>query len=184
MKDMQPIFTLRYGEFAVADYLSKNIKEASVFVPSSAQEKGIDFLLYKFSDGVNLINTIQVKMSRAYYNMNSKYQGTLWFNRFEPQDNADWFILVGIYANYPKDVDSSINAFNWDTIMLAFKNKEMKQFMDEDWLKTDIERKDKMFGFGFNGKKEIRQTRGYIEERDMTSYLIENRIEEIKNSFR
>lgn len=51
-------------------------------------------------------------------------------------------------------------------------------------MKTDIERKDKMFGFGFNGKKEIRQTRGYIEERDMTSYLIENRIEEIKNSFR
>ncbi len=46
---MQPVFTLQYGEFAVADYLSKNIKEASVFIPSSAQEKGIDLLLYKFS---------------------------------------------------------------------------------------------------------------------------------------
>lgn len=74
---MQPVFTLQYGEFAVADYLSKNIKEASVFIPSSAQEKGIDLLLYKFSNGVNLINTIQVKMSRAYYNLNSKYQSTL-----------------------------------------------------------------------------------------------------------
>lgn len=76
----------------------------------------------------------------------SKYQSMLWYNRFEPQDNADWFILVGIYANCPKDVNASIKAFEWDTIMLAFKNKEMKQFMDEVRLKTDIERKDKMFG--------------------------------------
>lgn len=68
--------------------------------------------------------------------------------------------------------------------MLAFKNKEMKQFMDEVRLKTDTERKDKMFGFGFNEKNEIVQTRGYIEERDMSQYLIENRIEEIRNSFR
>lgn len=68
--------------------------------------------------------------------------------------------------------------------MLAFKNKEMKQFMDEVRLKTDIERKDKMFGFGFNEKNEIVQTRGYIEERNMSQYLIENRIEEIRNSFR
>lgn len=181
---MQPIFTLQYGEFAVADYLSKNIKEASVFIPSSAQEKGIDLLLYKFSNGVNLINTIQVKMSRAYYNINSKYQSMLWYNRFEPQDNADWFILVGIYAKSPKDVNAPVKAFEWDKIMLAFKNKEMKQFMDEVRLKTDTERKDKMFGFGFNDKSEIVQTRGHIEERDMSQYLIENRIEEIRNSFR
>ena len=56
--------------------------------------------------------------------------------------------------------------------------------MDEVRLKTDTERKDKMFGFGFNEKNEIVQTRGYIEERDMSQYLIENRIEEIRNSFR
>ena len=56
--------------------------------------------------------------------------------------------------------------------------------MDEVRLKTDIERKDKMFGFGFNEKSKIVQTRGYIEERDMSQYLIENRIEEITNSFR
>lgn len=68
--------------------------------------------------------------------------------------------------------------------MLAFKNKEMKQFMDEVRLKTDTERKDKMFGFGFNEKNEIVQTRRYIEERNMSQYLIENRIEEIRNSFR
>lgn len=58
----------------------------------------------------------------------------------------------------------------------------MKQFMEEVRLKTDNERKDKMFGF--NEKSEIVQTRGYIEERDMSQYFIENKIEEIRNSFR
>lgn len=140
--------------------------------------------MYKFSNGVNLVNTIQVKMSRAYYYPNKRYQGTLWFNRFKPQDNADWFILVGIYSDFPEDKNVSANSIVWDTIMLAFKNKEMKQFMDEVRLKSDPEKSDKMFGFGFNGKKEIRQTRGYPEERDMARYLIENRIDEIRNSFR
>lgn len=55
-------------------------------------------------------------MSRAYYNLYSKYQGMLWYNRFEPQDNADLFILVGIYANCPKDVNASIKAFEWEQL--------------------------------------------------------------------
>lgn len=158
---MEPIFTLQYGEFAVADYLSKNIKDVSVFIPASAQEKGIDLLLYKFCNGVNLINTIQVKMSRTYYDINKKYQGTLWFNRFVPQDNADWFILVGIYADLPVEREVSAKSTQWNTIMLAFKNNEMKKFMDEVRLKKNPEQEDKMFGFGFNGANEIRQTRGY-----------------------
>ena len=158
---MEPIFTLPYGEFAVADSLSKNIKDVSVFIPASAQTTGIDLLLYKFCNGVNLINTIQVKMSRTYYDINKKYQGTLWFNRFVPQDNADWFILVGIYADLPVEREVSAKSTQWNTIMLAFKNNEMKKFMDEVRLKKNPEQEDKMFGFGFNGANEIRQTRGY-----------------------
>lgn len=181
---MQAMFTMQYGEFAVADYLSKEIKDASVFIPTSAQEKGIDLLLYKFSNGKNQVTTIQVKMSRAYYYPNKKYQGTLWLNRFVPQSNADWFIIVGIYAKYPEFVQNAKTTdTKWDTLMLAFKNEEMVQFMEEVRLKKNPEKYDKMFGFGFNGKTEIRQTRGYKEERDMTSYLIENRIDEIRNSF-
>lgn len=63
---MEPIFTMQYAEFAVADFLSKRIKDASVFIPASAQEKGIDLLLYRFLNGCNTTNTIQVKMSRTY----------------------------------------------------------------------------------------------------------------------
>ena len=181
---MQAKFTIQYGEFAVAQYLSDNIKNASVFVPTSAQEKGIDLLLYKFCSGVNLVNTIQVKMSRAYRHPNKRYQNMPWFNRFTPQDNADWFILLGLYAQFPSEPDTPSKAIRWEEIMLAFKNKEMKHFMEEVRLKSDPERADKMFGFSFNSRDEIRQTRGYAEERDMSAYLIENRIKEIENSFK
>ena len=182
---MQPVFTMQYGEFAVADYLSKKIKDASVFVPASSQEKGIDLLLYRHENGCNTMNTIQVKMSRTYYTDKYEFPYYLWFNRFTVQQNADWFVLVGIYAKRPDDVaDAKVKSTTWDTIMLAFKNKEMKNFMSEVKLKKDISKDDRMFGFGFNDDKSIYQTRGYFEKRDMSKYLIENRIEEIKNSFR
>ena len=84
---MEPIFTMQYGEFAVADYLAKRIKNASVFIPASAQEKGIDLLLYRHENGRNTTNTIQVKMSRTYYDDEKKtaYPYHLWFNRFKIQ---------------------------------------------------------------------------------------------------
>ncbi|MGM9616804.1 hypothetical protein [Butyricicoccus sp.] len=182
---MQAKFTIQYGEFAVADYLAKQMEDVSVFIPSSAQEKGIDLLLYKFHNGVHKVCTVQVKMSRAYYYPNKKYQGTLWLNRFVPQDNADWFIIVGIYAKYPEEIEHTKSTdIKWDTLMLAFTNQEMKKFMEEVRLKKNPEKYDQMFGFGFNGKHEIMQTRGYKEERDMTQYLIENRLDEIRSSFR
>ena len=57
---MQPIFTMQYGEFAVADYLSKKIENVSVFIPASAQEKGIDLLLYRYDHNCNKANTIHI----------------------------------------------------------------------------------------------------------------------------
>ena len=39
---MEPKFTMQYVEFVVADFLSKNVKNTSVFIPASEQEKGID----------------------------------------------------------------------------------------------------------------------------------------------
>ena len=67
--------------------------------------------------------------------------------------------------------------------MLAFTNKEMTKFMTEVKQKKDPAKDDKMFGFGFDDNKLIFQTRGYSSHRDMTPYLIENRIDEIRNSF-
>jgi len=39
-----------------------------------------------------------------------------------------------------------------------------------------------MFGFGFNEKDMIIQTRGYHEERDMSEYLIEKRLSDIEKA--
>lgn len=182
---MEPIFTIQYGEFAVADYLSKKIKDASVFIPASAQEKGIDLLLYRHNNGCNTTNTIQVKMSRTYYSEkpDATYPYLLWFNRFPVQKNANWYILVGIYAKRPDDANAKAKSTSWDTIMLAFTNKEMDMFMAEVKQKKDPKKDDKMFGFGFDDSKRIYQTRGYAEQRDMTPFLIEQRLEEIRNSF-
>lgn len=183
---MEPIFTMQYGEFAVADYLSKRIKDASVFIPASAQEKGIDLLLYRHSNGCNTTNTIQVKMSRTYYNdkPGNGYPYYLWFNRFTIQANANWYILVGIYAKRSDDAATAkANSTNWDTIMLAFTKKEMSIFMAEVKQKKDPNKDDKMFGFGFDDAKNIFQTRGYSQIRDMSHYRIENRLDEIRNSF-
>ena len=183
---MEPIFTMQYGEFAVADYLSKKIKNASVFIPASAQEKGIDLLLYRHQNGCNTTNTIQVKMSRTYYSekADAKYPYHLWFNRFPLQKNANWYVLVGIYAKRPDEVETAkASSTSWDTIMLAFTNKEMSAFMASVKQKKDPTKDDKMFGFSFDDAKKVYQTRGYPEHRDMTAYLIENRIDEIKNSF-
>ena len=184
---MEPIFTMQYGEFSVADYLSKKIKDASVFIPASSQEKGIDLLLYRHHNGCNTTNTIQVKMSRTYYNESAKtgYPYYLWFNRFPIHKNANWYVLVGIYAKKPEEVESAkANSTNWDTIMLAFTNKEMEAFMAEVKQKKDPTKDDKMFGFGFDDEKNIFQTRGYSHIRDMSAYRIENRLNEIANSFK
>ena len=188
---MEPLFTMQYGEFAVADYLDKNkkLKGTSVFIPSSRQEKGIDLLLYRFKGGSSKILTVQVKMSRTYYLSKVKRPRTrkhpyyLWFNRFTPQDNADWFILVGIYARHAKSrANAKANSTKWDTIMLAFTHDEMVEFMNNLKQKT-TGRADTSFGFGFDDNKSIYQTRGSVQEKDMKEKLIDERIEDILNSF-
>ena len=90
-------------------------------------------MLYRYDDGCNKTNTIQVKMSRTYYNdkEDSGYPFYLWFNRFPVQQNANWYILVGIYAKHSDEPNAGVKSTTWDTIMLAFTNKEMSLFMSE-----------------------------------------------------
>lgn len=74
--------------------------------------KGIDLLLYRYDNGCNKTNTIQVKMSRTYYNdkEDSGYPFYLWFNRFPVQQNANWYILVGIYAKHSDEPNAGVKA--------------------------------------------------------------------------
>ena len=72
---------------------------------------------------------------------------------------------------------------NPNTIMLAFTNKEMAAFMVNLKQKKDPTKDDRMFGFEFDDDKNVFQTRGCVERRDMTRFLIENRLDEIEKSF-
>ncbi len=179
---MEPKFTMQYGEFEVADYLRKHLKNVSVFVPTSAQEKGIDLLLYKFKKNKHKVLTVQVKMSRTYVNERKDMPYFLWFNRFGMHDNADWFMLVGIYCTNKRMLKAKNT--KWGTIILALKNKEMNRFLKNIKQKKDPSKLDKMFGLRFDDDKNIVLSRGSTKKKDMSKYLIENRINEIMKKFK
>lgn len=181
---MEPVFTMQYGEYAVAEILSKKIKGASVFIPVSAQEKGIDMLLYKHTPNGNKILTVQVKMSRSYSDKSS-FDYYLWFNRFNPQPNADLFVFVGIFPTYKLGYNSKStdlkNGKQWDEIFIVFTYEEMVDFMEKNRLKKNPEEYDRKFGFGFNDKNEIYITRGRPTIEDISDKLLQNRVELIKS---
>ena len=188
---MQPQFTLPYSEFKVAEILNQKFKPYSVFIPTSSQEKGIDLILYNRKATKDRVVTIQVKSSRAYYESNklskskkTKFKHYLWLNRFEVQENADLFFLIGIYPEMPPD--KNVNEVNcrsvdWETVILVFKKDEMKNFLDQVRLKRDPEKEDKMFAFGFDEMDNICWTRGCPEPepQPMSEYLLKNRIDMI-----
>jgi len=185
---MDPIFSLPYAEYAVANQLAnyfKHSKGYSLFLPLSRQEKGIDLVLIKRNRKLTKIITIQVKASRTYSPKppkkgNSKrYSFYTWFNRFTVQDNADLFVLIGLYP--PIKGRSKKMSNWWDSIILVFNNKEMIDFLKN--VKTKKGSTDKMFGFGFDNKDDIFQTRGdkNREFKNYSDYLLKNRIDSISN---
>lgn len=181
---MEPVFTMQYGEYAVAEILSKKIKGASVFIPVSAQEKGIDMLLYKYTPNGNKTLTVQVKMSRSYSDM-SGFNHYLWFNRFIPQTNANLFVFVGIFPTYQLGYNSKSTDLKkgkqWDEIFIVFTYDEMVEFIENVRLKKNPDKYDGKFGFGFNDKNNIYITRGRPTIEEISDKLLQNRIELIKS---
>ena len=121
-------------------------------------------------------------MSRTYVNKKKEMPYGLWFNRFDVSNNADWFMLVGIYCTNKKKLKA--NNTKWGTIILAFKNKEMKKFLCNVRQKKDTSKLDKMFGLRFDEDNNIVLSRGSKKLKEMSKYLIENRVEEIIKVFR
>lgn len=186
---MQPVFTVQWAEYEAANYIKDKIKGSSIFIPLSAQEKGIDFALIKNINGDNKLLTFQVKMSRTYksnYKGDYKFDYSLWFNRYNVPENADWNILVGIYPRFSKRKDKIRKRdIKWETVMLAFTKEEMKKFMHNVRQKRNHKKYDKFFDFHFDQSINlIYQVRGTIKPKDMKKYLISNRLEDIKNSIK
>lgn len=85
---MDAIFTLPYSEYEVINILKKKLKGGCDFyVPTSRQQKGIDFIIHSNKSNKHL--RIQVKSSRAYVDAPRENKGDkqfykyhLWFNNF------------------------------------------------------------------------------------------------------
>ena len=186
---MDPVFTLQWPEFVVAERLRKLLPTKngySVFIPLSRQEKGIDLVLLRSNEaGRSFVLTIQVKASRTHLPPEPKRETTIrykystWFNRFDVPDRAEFVILFGMYA---PDLSRTrrVSSTWYRDCSLLFTKEEMSHFMKN--CRTIKGKPDRMFGFGFNDLSSIILTRGDMSrsQKDFSDYLLDKRIHEIK----
>ena len=178
---MEPIFSIEYSEYCVAEELSKilyipKLLNVSVFVPASRHEKGIDLILYRHeeSSGRNFTTTVQVKSSRVYHIKesdrvkNNDCRFALWFPRFKPSPRADFFVLTAQYPQFPKTTyltqgrrGNSSASVCWNNLFLLFSHDEMVQFLNR--VKNKSGRPDQYFGLVFNTPSAIYTQRGFYD---------------------
>ena len=111
-----------------------------------------------------------------------KYKYHLWFNNFLERyeiNNADYYILFGLYPVYQSSKNIKSKSVFWKSLILCFSEKEMIELLEK--VKTKREKKaDKFFGFGFNMDNEIFGTRGFEEDINLSDFLLENKLKELK----
>lgn len=182
---MDSIFTLPYSEYEAIVHVQRYFKKTdgySIFIPTSRQEKGVDFIVLN-TRNKKLIR-FQVKGSRPFSSTKptkTKYMYTFWFSNFREKCNknvADVYLLFGLYPMY--DVGKNIKSKKqlWRSFVLAFTEKEMKAFLSR--IKTKSQNKpDKFFYISFNDINKIVVTRGRSDMPDITSNLLSNKIKDI-----
>ena len=185
---MEPVFTLQWPEFVVAERLQSLLPRKdgySVFIPLSRQEKGIDLaVLHRSANGRTTAKTFQVKASRTHQPAPPKRKATIrfqhntWFNCFNVPDLADYVILVGMYA---PDLGRTarVSATWYKDCSLIFTRDEMREFFTK--CRTASGKPDRMFGFGFNDMSKIVLNRGDMTRlrQDFSGYLLERRVEKL-----
>ncbi len=190
---MNPIFTLPYPEFALANQLQDSFpqpKGFSIFVPASRQEKGIDLILVqKRPRGKSKVITLQIKASRTYTPKpiknpkTKKFQYYSWFNNFNVEDEgADYYLLFAVYFIH-RDENKMGAMRELRDLTLLFTNREMADFLKTVLIKAGTP--DKMFAFGFNDDEKIVQTRGnHVKpNKDFTRFLLSKRIGKLRRQF-
>jgi hypothetical protein len=175
---MEPIFTLPYSEHQVIEQVTKRLKKTAgyaVYVPTSRQQKGVDFIIHNTNS--NKFARIQVKGSRSYSEKDRHY---LWYNNFiekyEP-GNADFYMLFGLYSAYHNKAGIKKGQF-WKPITLCFSEADMFNFLK--LVKTKKEQKpDRFFAFGFTSPTDIACARGPVDYAAV-NHVLDNQIDEIK----
>jgi hypothetical protein len=189
---MDPVFTLQWPEFVLAEALQRHFKRSdgfAIMIPLSREEKAIDLALMKKDPQGHRVLTFQVKASRSHLSEPPKREGTkrfihgTWFNCFEVQEAADYYCLLGWYAP-ERDRTRPVSKTWYQHVTLVFTNAEMRKFL------ATCEKvrggPDKMFGFGFDDSTQVFQSRG-DPKRQSTEYshhLLERRLPEIRDRIR
>lgn len=182
---MDPVFTIQWPEFLIANRLQKLLPKSegfAVFIPTSRQEKGVDLaVVRKLPNAESRVTTFQVKASRTYSpeppkrDTTKRFRFYTWFNRFVVPDEADFFLLFGMYA--PDAARTKrVSAVWYRDCTLLFTIEEMRSFMTA--CLTVGGKDDRMFGFGFDSEREIVQTRGDKDRqgKNFTHHLLNNRV--------
>jgi len=181
---MEGIFTLPYSEYDTIHRMSKLLKKSDgygFYIPTSRQQKGVDFLIMNHKSKKSL--TVQVKSSRSYYHQDNYF---LWFNNFlERYDrgNSDLYILYGLYPNLKKGEKVTSKNKAWGSILLCFTEKEMFDFLKQVRTKKE-DKSDKFFGVKFKNADKIFTDRGFTKDKDLTEHLIENYVKKIKSKLK
>lgn len=182
---MNPVFTLPYSEYEVANELAQHFKKSkgySILLPVSRQQKGFDLVLYNSKTKKSL--RIQVKSSRTYSGNepkkkteNEKFKYYTWFNKFHVKKGiSDYYILFGLYSKEVKKgikLDHSRKPKKWYSfIILALKEKEI----------TNLFKGVKhSFGFGFNSEDRIILTRP-ATHKNITKHSLSDKVSLMKRS--
>jgi hypothetical protein len=185
---MDAIFTLPYSEYEVINILKKTLKTGySFYIPTSRQQKGIDFIIH--NDKSNMHLRVQVKSSRSYVDEPREKEGrkrlyrhNLWFNNFVDKyesGNADYYLLFGLYPAY--DISKNIRSKEsfWKSIVLCFSEKEMFDLL-KNIKKTKKDRIDRFFGVSFDDPGRVFGSRGFKEGADLSRYLLDGRLAELR----
>lgn len=184
---MEAIFTLSYPEYTVAMHLQQYFKKSegySVSIPLSRQQKGFDLLMYNLK--TKRAVSLQVKSSRIWSTKkpDEDFQYSAWFNRFQINDNVDFyvfFILYPINALDKKRLGKENPNKWWRSRIVLLDNAEISALFRE--LKTKKGEPERFFYFGFNEVPlDIFITRGLPQIKSLKENLLEFQIKKLKGS--
>jgi hypothetical protein len=181
---MEPVFSLPYPEFCVAQQLSRLLpgtKGYSVYVPLSRQQPRVDLVVARRRGRRMRMASIQVKSSRTYSRPTATartkrpFRYYTWFNNFDCPRQADFFCLIALYPAVDAAQNRQLGTW-WAPQILVFSQSEMQRFLRR--VRTVRGKRDRMFGFGFDRPNEAFQTRGDSARRfkDFSDHLLTRRL--------
>ena len=184
---MEPVFTIPFSEYAVAQQLHRLLPAAqgySLYAPLSRQEKGVDLILTRRRGRVTRAASIQIKASRTYSDparteRSRRFRYYTWFNNFELPGEADFVALIAVYPAEAINGSRILGSW-WAPIILLFTHDEMRRFLGS--VQTRGGKRDRMFGFGFDNASAIFQTRGDRRgrRRSFSGHLLGERVPILK----